>query len=54
MSALTLATLTVVLAAAFLVAVSVAAELIAHLSRYRHYRRSYPAAERGRVWRHTR
>jgi uncharacterized protein HemY len=30
------------------------ANLAAHISRYTHYRRSYPAIARGRVWRHTR
>lgn len=29
-------------------------DLVARVARYRAYRRSYPAAERGRVWRHVR
>lgn len=41
-----------VLAAAL--ALSVLLNLAAHVARYRDYRRSYPAAPRGRVWRHTR
>ncbi len=31
-----------------------AARGLAHVARYRAYRRSYPGADRGRVWRHTR
>lgn len=29
-------------------------ELAAHVGRYRRYRRTYPAANRSRVWRHVR
>lgn len=29
-------------------------DLLSRVARYRSYRRSYPAAERGRVWRHVR
>jgi hypothetical protein len=29
-------------------------ELAAHVARYRRYRRAYPAADFGRVWRYTR
>jgi hypothetical protein len=36
-----------------LLATGLALDLAARYSRYRHYRRAYPSAQRGRVWRHV-
>lgn len=38
---------------AAVVAVRLVLDLAAHVSRYRRYRRTYPAANPGRVWAHT-
>jgi len=37
-----------------LVALGLGANLVAHVSRYRRHRQSYPKAPRGRVWKATR
>lgn len=47
-----------VLATVLLLLASIALALkvadgLAHIGRYRDYRRMYPAAERGRVWKYT-
>lgn len=36
-----------------LLVVGLALDLAGHAARYRRYRRSYPAADRGRVWSYT-
>lgn len=43
-----------ILAAAGVLALRWTLDLLAHVSRHRRYRRMYPAADRGRVWKHTR